>query len=60
MSKCAQIWEHMVYAKSKQWQRHDITKQRDKQRGKTCERLNKHQRILKVQSQMDNPEKLAA
>ena len=34
-------------------------KQRDKQYSKTWERLNKHQRIPKGQSSMDNPEELS-
>ena len=59
MSKCAHIWEHMCYAKSKQKQRHDIANirliQRDKQHSKNWERLNKHQRIPKGQSEMENP-----
>ena len=51
MIKCAQIWEHMFYAKGKQRQRHDIANilliQSDKQHSKNWERLNKHQRIPK-------------
>jgi hypothetical protein len=53
MTKCAQIWEHMFYAKGKQRQRHDIANirliQRDKQHSNIWE-INKHQRIPKGQS----------
>ena len=63
VTKCAQIWEHMFYAKGKQRQRHDITNirliQRDKQHSKNWKRLNKNQRIPEGQSNMNNPEKLA-
>jgi hypothetical protein len=63
MTKCAQIWEHMFYAKGKQRQRHDIANirliQRGKQHSKNWERLNKHQRTPKGQSKMENPKKMA-
>ena len=63
MTKYVQTWEHMFYAKDRQRLRHEMTTisliQRDKQHGKKWERLNKHQRIRKGQSNIDNPEKLA-